>query len=143
MRNLGLIREDVNAVAKGEKVIVDQSGFHSTKAVSNTTVIGEKMAVNAEAGVSGSRKFTYDSKTKMHAKSVLVIATQEGTTVEQDGSKFTIISDKPTTTVIQLGTGKKGEIGGLTKKDELDIYMASLNSAGCSPISNKVSVIIP
>ena len=141
-----LIRKDVNAVAKGAKIVVDQSGFHSTKNAPVPAVIGDKMAVQAEAGVSGSRSFFYDSTTKIKKSSVLLIAAQQGTTVAQDGSKFTMTipaSTTPTDLVVVLGTGKKGKVGGLTFKDELDTYMSSLNAAGCSPVSGKVTIVVP
>lgn len=141
-----LIRKDVNAVAKGIKVIVEQSGFHSTKVEPTSSVIGEKMALDAEAGVSGSRSFTYDSKTKVKKSSFLIIATQKGTAVDQDGKKFTITvppSDKPTEVVVLMDTSKKGVVSGLNRTDELDVIISSLNPAGSSPASNKATVIVP
>jgi hypothetical protein len=52
-------------------------------------------------------------------------------------------SDKPTDVVVQVDTSKKGVITGLTKKDELDLIMSSLNPAGSSIASNKATVIVP
>ena len=104
------------------------------------------MTIISEAGLSGSSSLTYDSKTTVKKSSFLIIATQQGNTVKQDGSKFTMTvppSDKPTEVVIQLNTSKKGVITGLTKKDELDVVISSLNSAGSSPASNKATVQVP
>ena len=52
-------------------------------------------------------------------------------------------STTPTDLVVEFGTGKKGKVGGLTYKNELDVYMASLNAAGCSQISSKVTINVP
>lgn len=141
-----LIRIDVNKVANGDKTTVDLSGFHSTKVISIKSVIGEKIDVKGEPGTSGSRTIKYSTKTKMKAKAILVTVAPVSVITTQAGNVITIEippSDKPTYITQVLGTAKSGEVSGLTRTQEVNVNMTSVNVAGISPPSNSANVVVP
>ncbi len=141
------LRRDVNTVSAGDKGTVEISGFHSTKIESATAAVGEKMEVNAEGGTAGSGTINYSSTTKVHASSIFVLVTPAGeVAVTQDGKKLTLTvnpAGKPVNIILINDTAKKGQVGGLLRGDDKEIRMLSVNPAGSSPISNKVSVLVP
>lgn len=141
------IRIKVNIQSGGSKTKVDLSGFHSTKIVAENSVLGEKMILDANGGVSCSQLINYESKTKSKVKTYTVIGVPaSGTTVKKiDEAVYIEVAPSltPQTIIVMPTNKKKGKIRGNKSGDAMKLTILSTNPAGNSPLSNDANVIVP
>ena len=140
--------DNVDTTAKGVKATVELSGFISTSDERVSKSKPEKMLIDATGGASGSGLVNVGCKTKLDAAACTFFAITAGNCkITQKGSQLTFTftdKDGNITGQIQqiLTTTKNGEMY-MERGVETDIQSIAVNSAGCSPISNKANVIVP
>jgi hypothetical protein len=132
----------VESIALGNPNTIVLSGYDATKTTNTAHSLPIQPVLSATGGASGEIK--YQTKTVIDSHAFTTIAAIAGDAeVIQMADHIVIKANKATDIIIITNTTKKGNILGLTRKDEYDVQMTATNGIGTGPISAKSNVIVP
>jgi hypothetical protein len=137
----------VQALANGNKAIIEEGGYHSSKTDFGHVEIPNKLLMDCTPNP-GHGSIHYKAKAAGHPDGYFTLAVKQpaGTpplevSVDDNGVKLTWGGLE---VYVKVSTRHQGDYNGLAPRGaELNVMMAAFNAAGMGPLSEPVSVIIP
>jgi hypothetical protein len=131
----------VEDIAKGNALIISQSGFHPTDTERTSSVVPVQMLMSVKSIAAG--QLSYESVTKVDSHNFTLIGRIFGeATISQDGDRLIITTSKDTVVTVINVTKKKDTITGLPSEKKMVWNIIAKNPAGSGPASPDVTVII-